>query len=74
MPKCRLTSIFDVLFVLGLSKNYKTWSENQITWTNKPITTAQELTRLDTITISNNIEYHEWNVTGFVNQARFEKE
>lgn len=58
--------------VLGLRN--KTWSENQITWTNKPITTAQELKALDTITIGNNIGYYEWNVTSFVNQARFEKE
>ncbi len=58
--------------VLGTRND--TWTENQITWTTKPLPSVQELVSLDTAAIKSNVSaYYEWNVTNFVNQARFDK-
>jgi hypothetical protein len=58
--------------VLGIRNN--SWGENQISWTTRPIPASHESTALDTALIKENtIAYHEWDVTGFVNLAHFEK-
>jgi len=58
--------------VLGTRSD--TWTENQINWSNKPLPSVQESASLDTAAIKSNVNaYYEWNVTGFVNQARYDK-